>query len=255
MKDVSPETLSKGRPKARSGDRDEPSDPPHKRVIRMITGGPIAARGHPLRKDEYLLYGFARKSSPPSRNDLTSLDVGDRAYPKDMHAKIPGSDVPSAYNVILGRPTLNAFQAIIFMYHIKIKFPTPGGVGEVQGDPFQSQKCYIEAIRKGQKRRMDEALKEPPSCKREKDDELDEEPKTGRGTPPKVQPVEELLNIELIPRDPKKTTRIGSRMNDPTQKEVIQCLQHNIDVFAWTPQDLEGIDPKFITHHLNIYPY
>ncbi|KAL0394802.1 UNVERIFIED_CONTAM: hypothetical protein Slati_4446400 [Sesamum latifolium] len=44
-------------------------------------------------------------------------------------------DVPSAYNVILGRLTVNAFQAVISTYHMKIKFPTPGGVGEVQGDP------------------------------------------------------------------------------------------------------------------------
>ncbi|KAL0394375.1 UNVERIFIED_CONTAM: hypothetical protein Slati_4403700 [Sesamum latifolium] len=37
-------------------------------------------------------------------------------------------DVPSAYNVILGRPTLNTFQAVISTYHMKIKFLTPGGV-------------------------------------------------------------------------------------------------------------------------------
>ncbi|KAL0400180.1 UNVERIFIED_CONTAM: Retrovirus-related Pol polyprotein from transposon [Sesamum radiatum] len=28
-----------------------------------------------------------------------------------------------------------------------------------------------------------------------------------------------------------------------------------MDVFAWTPQDLEGIDPRVISHHLNIDPY
>ncbi|KAL0288944.1 UNVERIFIED_CONTAM: hypothetical protein Sradi_7085200 [Sesamum radiatum] len=42
--------------------------------------------------------------------------------------------------------------------------------------------------------------------------------------------------------------------NNATIKEVIQCLQHNLDTFAWTPQDLEGIDPKVIIHHLNIDP-
>ncbi|KAL0355347.1 UNVERIFIED_CONTAM: hypothetical protein Sradi_3981600 [Sesamum radiatum] len=101
----------------------------------------------------------------------------------------------------------------------------------------------------------DEVLKEAPSCKRGKDNELEEELETGRGTPHKVQPTEELLNIELIPGVVGKTTRIGSRMNDATQKEMIQCIQRNIDVFAWTPKDLEGIDPKVITHHLNINPH
>ncbi|KAL0445003.1 UNVERIFIED_CONTAM: hypothetical protein Slati_2223000 [Sesamum latifolium] len=68
-------------------------------------------------------------------------------------------DVPSAYNAILGRPTLNNFQAVISMYHMKIKFSTPGGVGEVQGDPLQSRKYYIEAVRKGQKRSSNEIPK------------------------------------------------------------------------------------------------
>ncbi|KAL0445067.1 UNVERIFIED_CONTAM: Retrovirus-related Pol polyprotein from transposon.6 [Sesamum latifolium] len=39
-----------------------------------------------------------------------------------------------------------------------------------------------------------------------------------------------------------------------TKEEIILCLQHNADIFAWAPQDLEGIDPKVITYHLNIDP-
>ncbi|KAL0420443.1 UNVERIFIED_CONTAM: Retrovirus-related Pol polyprotein from transposon [Sesamum latifolium] len=74
------------------------------------------------------------------------------------------------------------------------------------------------------------------------------------GTPAKVQPAEELLNIEIILGHPDKTTRIGSQMSEETKKEVVQCLQRNVDIFAWTPKDLEGIDPKVITHHINIDP-
>ncbi|KAL0448731.1 UNVERIFIED_CONTAM: hypothetical protein Slati_1429500 [Sesamum latifolium] len=80
---------------------------------------------------------------------------------------------------------------------MKIKFPTPRGVGEVQGDPLQSRKCYIGAVRKEQKRSTDETPKGAPPNKRGKDDELDEESEGERGTPSKVQPAEELLNIEL----------------------------------------------------------
>ncbi|KAL0378609.1 UNVERIFIED_CONTAM: Transposon Ty3-G Gag-Pol polyprotein [Sesamum radiatum] len=43
-------------------------------------------------------------------------------------------------------------------------------------------------------------------------------------------------------------------MSEETKKEVVQCLQRNADIFAWTPQDLEGIDPRVITHYLNIDP-
>ncbi|KAL0428136.1 UNVERIFIED_CONTAM: Pro-Pol polyprotein [Sesamum latifolium] len=73
-------------------------------------------------------------------------------------------------------------------------------------------------------------------------------------TPVAVQPVEELLTVEFIPRDPDKTTKIGSKMKKDVRELVINCLRKNKDIFTWTPQDLEGIDPGVITHHLNLDP-
>ncbi|KAL0433507.1 UNVERIFIED_CONTAM: hypothetical protein Slati_2685000 [Sesamum latifolium] len=136
---------------------------------------------------------------------------------------------------------------------MKIKFPTPSGVRKVHGDPLRSRKCYVEAVHKEQKRTCDETHKETSPNKKGKDICTEEVPE-GTGTPVKVQPAEELLNIEIIPEHPSKTTRIGSQMSEETKKEVVRCLQHNADIFAWTPQDLEGIEPKVITHYLNIDP-
>ncbi|KAL0451258.1 UNVERIFIED_CONTAM: hypothetical protein Slati_1103900 [Sesamum latifolium] len=33
-----------------------------------------------------------------------------------------------------------------------------------------------------------------------------------------------------------------------------QLPSKNKDIFAWTPQDLDGIDPGVITHHINLDP-
>nr|XP_027099014.1 uncharacterized protein LOC113718297 [Coffea arabica] len=41
----------------------------------------------------------------------------------------------SPYNVFLGRPALNALRAIPSTFHLSVKFPTSGGIGEVRGDP------------------------------------------------------------------------------------------------------------------------
>ncbi|KAL0278041.1 UNVERIFIED_CONTAM: hypothetical protein Sradi_7301400 [Sesamum radiatum] len=135
---------------------------------------------------------------------------------------------------------------------MKIKFPTPGGVGEVQVDPLQSRRCYVEAVRKGQKRNGDDAPNQIPPSKKGKTPEGENSEETE--TPTKVQPVEELFKIEIIPGNPDKTTRIGSHLGEEAKKEITLCLQRNADIFAWTPQDLEGIDPQVITHHLNIDP-
>ncbi|KAL0456610.1 UNVERIFIED_CONTAM: hypothetical protein Slati_1000200 [Sesamum latifolium] len=125
------------------------------------------------------------------------LTMGRGTTHKTCMLKFLVVDVPSAYNVILGRPTLNTFQTVISNYYMKIKFPTPGGVGEVQGDHLQSRRCYVEAVRKGQKRNVGEAPDRAPPGKKGKAPE--EETSEGAETPAKVQPAEELLNIEILP--------------------------------------------------------
>ena len=40
-------------------------------------------------------------------------------------------DYSSAYNAIIGRPTLNSWKDMISTYHLMIKFPTKYKVGEV----------------------------------------------------------------------------------------------------------------------------
>ncbi|KAL0457961.1 UNVERIFIED_CONTAM: hypothetical protein Slati_0423300 [Sesamum latifolium] len=79
-------------------------------------------------------------------------------------------------------------------------------------------------------------------------------PEPKEEAPITVQPVEELITLELIPGDPGKVTKIGSKMKEDVRDQVIDCLRKNKDIFAWTPQDLEGIDPGVITHHLNLDP-
>ncbi|KAL0430846.1 UNVERIFIED_CONTAM: hypothetical protein Sradi_0710600 [Sesamum radiatum] len=188
------------------------------------------------------LYGFAREVVHPWDMISLPLKMGAGATRKTCVLKFLVVDVPFAYNVILGRPTLNAFQAVFLIYHMKIKFPTLGGVGKVQSDHLQSRKCYIEAVRKGQKRNLDEGHERVPPSKKRKEAIAEGAPEEVE-VPAKVQPVEELLNIEITPGTPDKTTRIGSHLERKIKEEIILCLQLNADIFAWEPQDLEGIDP------------
>ncbi|KZT76723.1 hypothetical protein F511_46252 [Dorcoceras hygrometricum] len=62
----------------------------------------------------------------------------------------------SAYNVILGRPSLNAFQAVASTYHMKLKFPTPSGAGEAIGDSRLARECHAITLRRSaeSKRRL-----------------------------------------------------------------------------------------------------
>ncbi|KAL0360413.1 UNVERIFIED_CONTAM: hypothetical protein Sradi_3725800 [Sesamum radiatum] len=135
---------------------------------------------------------------------------------------------------------------------MKIKFPVDGGVCEVQANTLQARKCCVEAIKKGRKRGLDETLREEKHNKRGNDRVLGLEVK--EDTLINVQLMNEFLTIELIPDDSEKVTKIGSKMKDDIREEVIKYLRKNKDIFAWSPQDLEGINPSVITHHLNLDP-
>ncbi|KAK4407857.1 Retrovirus-related Pol polyprotein from transposon [Sesamum angolense] len=73
-------------------------------------------------------------------------------------------------------------------------------------------------------------------------------------TPATVQPVEEPLTIKFTPSNPGEITKIGSKIIEDVRDQVVQCLWRNKDFFAWTPQDMEGINPGVIAHHLNLDP-
>ncbi|KAL0444477.1 UNVERIFIED_CONTAM: hypothetical protein Slati_2170400 [Sesamum latifolium] len=122
------------------------------------------------------------------------------------------------------------------------------------GRPPPIAKVLCRSCTEGTKKKIQTKPSRRSLPAKEEEGDPEEDPKPDRGTPPKFQPVEELLNIELIPGDPEKFTQIGSQMEETIRKEAIQCLRRNIDVFAWTPQDLEGIDHEVITHYLNIDP-
>ncbi|GAA0138494.1 hypothetical protein LIER_00232 [Lithospermum erythrorhizon] len=53
--------------------------------------------------------------------------------------------------------------AIVSRLHLKMKFPTTGGVGEVSGDQKKDRVCYQQSIPRGT------SLKDPPKQKRHKE--------------------------------------------------------------------------------------
>ncbi|KAL0389005.1 UNVERIFIED_CONTAM: hypothetical protein Scaly_0257600 [Sesamum calycinum] len=138
----------------------------------MITGGPNGGDSHRARKAQVreahdiivkeVLDVEAMEDTPLSR---------ERIHSKDVSPKILGGGHTFNLQCYFGKATLNAFQVVISTYYMKIKFPIAGGVREVQWDPLQSCKYYVEVIRKEQKRNTDEGCREVPPSKQGKDAE------------------------------------------------------------------------------------
>ena len=70
-----------------------------------------------------------------------------------------------------------------------------------------------------------------------------------------AEPIKVLENVLLQEDDPKKFTRIGTGIKEKAREDLIQFLRKSIDVFAWSHDDMPGIDPSVITHRLNVYPF
>ena len=97
------------------------------------------------------------------------------------------ANVPSSYNMILGRSSLNALQVVPSTYHMVVKFPTANGVGAVRGDLRAARECYMASIStvKGTEARQekkDESLSRGETSNQQKEEEKDR----ARGPPPAI---------------------------------------------------------------------
>ena len=66
--------------------------------------------------------------------------------------------------------------------------------------------------------------------------------------------LEALETVELVEREANKTTNIGTTLSPEMRTRLIRFLKENLDVFAWSHEDMLGISPKFIQHKLNVDP-
>ncbi|XP_065633722.1 uncharacterized protein LOC136069294 [Quercus suber] len=160
------------------------------------------------------------------------ITVGD--YPQELTRNVMFLvvDCSSAYNGILGRPTLNSWKAATSTYHLMIKFPTDYGIEELRGNQVTARECYIAML------------------------EMEDHHQTMRIEEQwtVAEPVEELEEITLNESKPERTTRIGTLACQPVRQAFITFLRRNRDVFAWNHEDMPGIDPSVIVHKLNVNP-
>ena len=58
--------------------------------------------------------------------------------------------------------------------------------------------------------------------------------------------VETLEMVELVDEELTKMTIIGTNLNNQMKKELIQFLKENLDIFAWSHENMLGIVAEVI---------
>jgi hypothetical protein len=100
------------------------------------------------------LVGFAGEQVQPVGSIELLVTAGDYPTTKTIMVKFLLIDRPSAYNAILGRTTLNDLKAITSTPHLKIKFPTLRGIGEVKEEQSVARQCYNVTMKGAPSRAM-----------------------------------------------------------------------------------------------------
>ena len=70
----------------------------------------------------------------------------------------------------------------------------------------------------------------------------------------KTRPVEGLVEVAVSEQEPTRVLKLGENLSHELKEELTRFLKANLDVFAWTHEDMVGIHPDIMCHHLNINP-
>ena len=177
------------------------------------------------------LVGFEGMKVQPVGTITLPFVVG--SYPQQIAKEVNFLvvDCSSSYNAIIERLTLNRWKAVTSTYHLSVKFPTEYGVGQVQRDQLAARECYLAMLS------VDEHMQTMAIEER-------------RVT---AEPTEVLKDTPLEEGNPEKFTRIGKSMKENVRQDLVQFLRKSIDVFAWSHEDMPGIDPSVISHHPSLF--
>ncbi|KAF5932984.1 hypothetical protein HYC85_029155 [Camellia sinensis] len=149
--------------------------------------------------------------------------------------------LPSPYNFIMGLTWLHTMQAVRSTYHQLLRFPTEYGIEQIRGSQKSVQACYLLAT------------KRPRELEVHSIEVLDGESLEDIGRIPSETTTEALHRVE-IDGSPDKFFMIGASLDTVERQEFVAFLLGNIDVFAWSPYEMSGVDPLVAQHRLNVDP-
>jgi hypothetical protein len=158
-----------------------------------------------------------------TRTEQVVFDIVDMEYP---------------YNTIIGRGTLNAFKAILHLAYLCVKIPSKQGSIAVH----RSQEAARRAEGSWTDSKAIHNIDGAEACqqykhKREKAASADQ--------PKPMLLCEDIANQKVL---------LGSQLSGEQEKTLLRFLFNNKDVFAWTANDLCGVNRDVIEHSLNVDP-
>jgi hypothetical protein len=191
------------------------------------------------------LYGFGGKGTfpvgkielplsfgmvPSTRSEQVTFDIVDMVYP---------------YNAIMGRGSINKFEAAIHGLYLCMNIPGPQGVIAIYGDQQTARNIERDFV-PGQHNVhcLTTECEGSDSHYSAKGKKINAQLQSNNGT----------KTVPLDPATPKQTVMISEDLTPHDKGRLLSCLSRNKDVFAWSALDLVGVSSAIIEHSLGIDP-
>ena len=155
-------------------------------------------------------------------------------------------NAPSAYNILLGRSTLNRLRAVASTRHMKMKMPDLGGrVITIKSDQKEAKRCYENSLKT--KRGMFMVATRAPS---EEGVDPVEIARVEVAWERRPKPAGDVLEREIG----GKTFKLGKSLGQAAQDQIAEVIARHQDAFAWSVSDMPDIDSDFLCHPLTMDP-
>jgi len=200
-------------------------------------------------------------------------------------------NAPSAYNILLGRPTLNRTGVVPSTRHMKVKLPSMEGlIITICSGQKEAKKCYENSLKN--KRSVCHVTATPPpgaepaqETRRVSDTTLEviaegdmpmediearsenavqlEGERNCSETARETGIARALIASERKPQPVEewlekeisgKVFKLGRTLDSETQDQIAKVISRHLDAFAWAASDMPGIDPDFLCHRLAMNP-
>jgi hypothetical protein len=193
------------------------------------------------------LYGFGGKRIEPVGVTILPILFGSPKNSRTKYITFDVVDILYPYNAIFGRGLLHIFEATLhsaYLYH-----NVPGTFGVITVFGSQKEARNIECgFTSGHKNvhfmREDVDQPEQPLSKQEISAEFKRA----------IEIKGDFTRVSLDPRIPDRTMCIRAEMGSEEQAELLQFLDKNSNVFAWSTFDLIGVSREVIEHELQVNP-
>ncbi|KAJ8419758.1 hypothetical protein Cgig2_011796 [Carnegiea gigantea] len=189
------------------------------------------------------ILGFRGQEVNPTEMIRLSVRFGDKTKSKSLEVDFLIVDVPTGYNVIIGRPTLHKVKAVIAPCLLQLQLEADdGNIGKMRGDQRTTRECYLVSIKPLIEWTRERGTTEPPKIeKRAKVGPAVLVPETlvihtlTSSEPPRPRPevADEVEYLSLEEERPERTVQLGHDIAAAGRQSLVSLLQEYKDVFAF----------------------